>query len=319
MTRSTASVTDWERLYAAARYHARAALELQDQPWNEHAALDVANRAGATIELLSKALLLTHDERLIADPSTVHQHLMDAIVERPDGRASEGKKAVRKQTVAASVAVELVRRLDSSIDARADGAKKVIAARNDAVHLAVALHQRPLTDVVVAMTAFAGAVIDALNQSRADFWGTHAGDVAQRISDFEAETSVAAKAAVDAARRKYEGRQKSFSDPETWAKVLALLVARELPITSELKASVDCPACWHTATVGWDIEGEAEDDHGELTYYAYTILDGLWCPVCELQLDGEQLEALDLEDMPDVSDVMEADAEAYWEDRLNEI
>jgi hypothetical protein len=108
MTRSTATVADWERLYAAARYHAQTALELQDRPWSDHAALDVATHAGSVVELLSKALLLTQDERLIADPSTVHQHLMDAIVERPSGRAAEGKKSVRKQTVAASVAVKLV-------------------------------------------------------------------------------------------------------------------------------------------------------------------------------------------------------------------
>ncbi|WP_419708007.1 hypothetical protein [Promicromonospora sp. NFX87] len=304
------------RLYAAARYHARAALDLAQAPWDAHKALDIATRAGSVVELLAKALLVHHDERLVTYRDA-HQHLLDIVLHKA-GKPAPSAFRPNKQTVDARVAVELVQRLGPDIDRHGRVAKNVLSARNDAVHMAVPRDRADLEVMITQMSDFANAILMALKLEVHDFWGGHTSAVRQRVDEHHAEVLLDARAAVAAAQRAYEDLRSSIG-PEAWPAVLLALQQRVPQYTaSELSAEVACPACTNPANISWSTEVEVDVDHGETIYYPYYVLDGLLCPVCSLHLNSDQVESLELEDMPDLGEIASAYEERESE-RLYEL
>lgn len=311
MTESTAPPATTARLYVAARYHARAALDLAQAPWDEHRALDIATRAGSVVELLAKTLLAQHDERLITQRDA-HQHLLDAVLQRSGRPPTTAFKPSMKQTVDARVAVELVQRLGPDIERHGRAAKDIVLrARNDAVHMALPRDRSALEMVLTRMSDFADAVLTALDLETQDFWGSHTPAVRRRVDEHRAEVLLGARALMDTARRRYEDLRTGIGE-EAWANVLRALQERKQDV-GELDAELACPACENTATVAWSSDVEIDVDHGEAIYYASYALEGLWCPVCSLHLGADQVESLQLENMPDVGEIAAAQEEMLSE------
>jgi len=286
-----------DRLFAAARYHAARAQALAAAGWNEHAALDAATCAGTVVELLSKAVLVRRDLRLIAKGEEVHHHLLDLIVganeQRPGRPASRG-------SIDAQVALALAGRLELRLGDHLAGVQKVLHARNEAVHMAVALpSQAALQTLVAQMAGFATSAVEALGHSSSEFWGEHAGAVSLGIAEQARTVRQRAIAEVAAAKLAYD-RVLGALDETARTQVVSLLQPRAEH--DDLDAEVECPACGHVAQVLWSAEADGEWDHGEVVYSSYFLLTGLHCPVCGLRLDGEEVEALEL-DLPDPYDV----------------
>jgi hypothetical protein len=294
------------RLYAAARYHAQTALDLAQAPADEHSALDVATRAGSVVELLAKTLLVHHDERLVAHRDA-HHHLLDAVLHRA-GKPKPSAFKPNRQTVDARVAVTLVQRLGPDIDRHGRAASLVLDARNDAVHMAIHRDPAALEVVLARMSDFADAVLAALELDPYEFWGEHTTSVRKRVHQHRAEVLLGARAAVAAARRKFEDLRDEIG-PEAWAAVLPTLQQRGPQDAGDLDAELECPACTNVAHVTWSTEVEIDVYHGETIYYPYYVLDGLQCPVCTLRLDADQVDSLQLEHMPNIDEVAAADQE----------
>lgn len=316
MTNQALQTTPSSRLYSAASYHARSALDLAKAPWHEHSALDIATHAGAVIEMLAKTLLLSHDHRLIAK-NHAHHHLLDAVL-RATGQPLPEFRGSGAATVDAAVAVELVQRLDLDISRHARSAIKVVlAARNDAVHMAIPRDPKALEAVLAAMSDFADSILKVLSLAPQAFWGTHTGAVRSRADAHHAEVLLSARDAIAAAKREYDQLHSTIG-AESWDKVLAVLQQRGAQESGDIDAGVTCPACGNGAGVTWSIEADAEPgDDGESVYSAYYVLEGLYCPACSLRLDADQVESLELKDMPDEHDIAQTAAErdfgSYYE------
>lgn len=309
------------RLFAAAQHHARTAIREAHAPWSPNVALDIAVRLGAVVELLAKALLASCDVRLIAPSSQAHHHLMDEVTaarQRPADRPGGGRG---RSSVAAADAVALASRLDHDIAGAAAGARRVLDARNAAAHLAVPPDGELLEELVGAAVAFANATVARLGEDIAVFWADYAQEATDRLQARERATRDEALRLVEEARDAFLQLRRGRSEEE-WESVVAALTARSL--SADLDAEVECPACGHDAHVQWSAEADGEYSDGEYVTYGYWALDGLRCQVCNLVLEAAQLDALDLEGVPDVADVAAevsadwGDSGEYWDDDADE-
>lgn len=258
-------------------------------------------RAGAVVELLAKALLSACDERLIAKGDAVHDHLLDlALAARGKNAATSTRREARSvQTVDARVAVGLAARLDDEVSKHMNGAQAVLKARNDAVHLAIPKGPEALSDVVDEMSAFASAAVGALGYRTTDFWGDLADSVDLRARQRRRIMLERVMARIASARAAYE--QVLGRIPHD-ARAAVIAILQERAEHGALDAPVACPACGQEALVRWDADVDIEYDHGEVLYHSQFLLTGLHCPVCDLRLDGDEIEALKLE-LPDVDEL----------------
>lgn len=284
---ASAELTD--RLYAAAQHHALRAQRLSAGVAGEHDRLDAAACAGGAVELLSKAVLVQRDPRLIARGEAVHHHLLDAILglsrDRPTG-----------STVDAGLALGLAVRVDASLGEWATAARKVLEARNNAIHAALAPSAAALQELLAEMAGFVTAAAATLGHTSADFWGESSAAVDVAVAQHSVSTKARALEDVDMAKSAYE-RLVGRLDEAARTTIIGLLQGRA-STRDDLDAEVDCPACGNVAQVAWSAEADGEWDDGEVVYYGYFLLSGLQCPVCGLELDGEAVEALGL-DLPD--------------------
>lgn len=303
MTTSDSRPLDGEslRLFLAAQYHAWEAVRGAGQPWTAHAALDVAIRCGSAVELLAKALLFELDPRLVA--RSAHHHLLDLALEAQHQQPATPVQP-GQSTIDATTAVQLVRRLDVSLAGPAREVHAVLEARNAAVHLALAPDEERLQALITAMAAFTGAVLGVLGQDLPNYWGPYAGATMDRIDARAARVKAEAERLVEAARGHYQQLRGGLA-PDAWQRVLKVLYERRA--TADLSAEVECPACAQDASVLWSAEAEVEYSDGEWNAVGYWALEGLRCPVCGLDLDGDELEALELADLPDVADLAAED------------
>lgn len=291
---------DANRLYDAARHHARAAFRGSLEPWTAHGAADAATHAGSMVELLAKAILTTRDPRLLAKGVSAQQHLLDLVLQARGEQPITPAAALVRPTVDAGIAVDLVRRLDGRLAAVEGAARRVLSVRNTAVHMAIPPDEELLQTVVTSTVAFAKAAIAVLGHDPAAFWGEYAEGATGLVRAREQLVAAEAERLVEAARTGYLQFRRGLA-VEAWEQVVSVL-ARRTP-GADLAATVRCPACEHEARVAWSAEVDFDYSDGESTVYGYWELEGLHCPVCALELDGEQLKALRLADMPDVNEV----------------
>lgn len=298
---------DPERLYSAARFHAHAAMSLADGDVSEHASLDLATRCGSVVELLAKAFLATCDVRLLSK-SEAHHHLLDLLLQaRGKTLPTPPAAASSKPTVDATVAVRLAARADQRLTDTTARADRILRARNSAVHMAIAPNVGQLSALLDDMAVVATSMIAVLSKSPADFWADHHPAALARVEQSTAEIRTAAERKVDKAKEALGRLHRQIGD-EVWAGVLAAL--RQRPArTGDLEDTMPCPACAEDAQVSWSAEVDGDWSDGEIVMYSYWALDGLACPVCGLELDGEELEALDLDDVPDPTEAAEAMSE----------
>ena len=304
---------DANRLYATARHHAQAAFRGALEPWTAHGAVDVAAHAGSVVELLAKALLITRDPRLISKGASSQHHLLDLILQARGERPITPVAAPIRPTVDASIAVDLVRRLDSRIAAVDGAARQALNVRNTAVHMAIPPDEELLQTVVTGTVAFADAAIAVLGHDPTDFWGEYAERATGRVRARERLVAAEAERLVEAARAGYMQFRRGLA-PDAWEQVVSVLARR--PPSADLTAELRCPACGHEASVLWSAEVDFDYSDGESVAYGHWALDGLHCPVCALELDGEQLEALQLPGMPDAHEVAAYDSEG-WDDVID--
>jgi hypothetical protein len=296
---SSDPASDLERLYDAARFHAHASMSLGDADLGEHASLDLATRCGSVVELLAKTVLATHDLRLLTK-NDAHHHLLDLALKARGRTPAVAVATSLKTSVDASVAVRLAARVDQRLTDTAARAERVLRARNAAVHMAVPPTAAQCSALLDDMAVVATSTVAVLGRTPADFWAHHLAAATARVARSTTKVRAIAEGKITKAEDAFRRLRAQVGD-HAWGGVLTALRRRPAR-PGDLVDSMPCPACSDDAQVNWTAEADGDWSDGEIVMYGYWALDGLSCPVCGLEMDGEELEALDLPDVPDPSD-----------------
>lgn len=279
--------TEIERLYAAARHHLRSANQKVTSPdWRVR--LDAAVHAGASVELMAKAVLVSTDPRLIFQAHHSAQGIANLLIERGTLTATPFELRSRR-TIGAGEALDLLKRIEDGLRPHCAPAKKALDARNAAVHLAEA--DAGLADAVTAGSDFVLAAVDRLGRDRSAFLGDPLAErvereVAERRSVIarQAQQKVArARATFDA----YLGLDEGIRDH------FLTQVRERRPERPDVTDPHDCPACGHRGWVYFDVDVDVDSDPDDVV--AYLDFLGFRCYFCGLHLDAEECDAIGLD------------------------
>ena len=280
---------DFERLYSAARHHARAASDKMRSP-NENLRMDAAIHAGAAVELMAKAILTSVDHRLLYEDRDGHHVVIDLLV-RAEKATAEPYARKNSRTVTAGMAVDLAARLCEHVRPHAQGARRALAARNSAAH-AAEVHEATLVERVTGGSEFVLAGVVHFARSPVEFLGR---DLVEQVERDVEERNIALRAA---SWRKVSGAKGWYE-----ALVAPLSVDGRQALLSELgkrqsahgdhNERYPCPACGNAAWLIWNVEMDVDwDGPGDYSANAYLDFRGLDCLFCNLQLNDVESESI---------------------------
>jgi len=301
----TRPASDVERLYLASRYHARAAQKMA-QVADQFANLDAAVHAGTAVELMAKAVLADLDPRLLVEGAPAQHVLLDVLAEHHGATGiAPAKSKGRARTVNASMAVELAARLRAECRPHSSAAHAALDARNAAAHSAD-LEPNTIGMVVDGMAAYTAAGVETLRRNSKDFWGVLSNEMTARISERQQAIVADAEQKVATATA-YHAQLFDGLPEESQAALTRLLLDRTTYTGGDYSWTVNCPACGHDdAELSWVADFDVErDGDGEWVAVGGMALLGLTCPICGLELEGEEVEALGI----DTVDPRDADDE----------
>lgn len=282
-----------EHLIEAASHHGRAAIRAVTST-DEFVLLDGAFHAGAAVELAAKAAVAEIEPMLLSSAGNAKGEMVDALVRfRPSVSIAPVPAGQRRRlrTIDASIAVAVAARLYPKCNVSAE---LPLDVRNDAVHLAVVDPDR-LEEAVRAMVTYVNLVVEAIQLSPAQFWRAEA-DEAQSLQAQRARRLLKlAQRRVTLAEQAFALRLDAIEQPEG----RDALVRQLERVRPDFDETVDypCPACGHSAALGWtaDIDFERDPDGGYYAAFAGLSFEGLECPVCDLRLNAEEAEALGID------------------------
>lgn len=309
-----------EDLYRASQSEASTALARftsYDQQDRRVASIAV----GAAAEYLLACVVVSIDPVLLADPADVSSAV---TLSRRNATAPLNPRKFRSATWGRQVAI--VQEAFQVVNVR-DDLRFLIELRNAAVHAALT-DKKELEDAVSRMVSVVDTLLPLVpHHAEADYWGPRI-SVAAELRDKRSNAvlqRVAAK--LVEARTRYRSRVTELVLGT--AAEAALLVALEAsPVPSLLedaeRESATCPACGRVGELSYlkvrseevqdeviyDRDGEPED------FYYFRAVTGtptlFQCPVCELQLEGEELAGFNhLTDEIDLDDER-VDRADYW-------
>ncbi|MDG4818275.1 hypothetical protein O7628_22590 [Micromonospora sp. WMMD956] len=279
-------------LALSARHHARQAIELfatDDQDGLTQAAVS----AGCAVELLAKAFLASVEPGLLAEKGD-----RDTILILSGNANLASARIAEMKTVGALEALKIAKHLHPSLSFNLQSDQVVLRVRNSAAHMGMVLPDE-LRAAVAVMCRLVEGLLAALLLERDKYWGDHAIGVVDEILDVaksEVRRIVAAKIAV--AERRFAGLVSGL-DAAGRAVVLSALSRRDPYTTADHNEPYQCPACKQQ---GWLVchvdEGQPEigydDDGTQYSFAPRTAYPFFFeCPVCELELEEEELAELD--------------------------
>jgi hypothetical protein len=282
----------------SARWHARQAIRLfVSDDLNEM--LQAAISAGTAVELLAKAYLASIDGVLLADKGDRDTML---LLGGHGGLAPADPLLMR--TVGGIEALRLAKHLHRDLPWLQQDIV-ALRVRNAAIHMAM-VRSDELRAAVVQMSRIGESLLAQLGLDRERFWGSHEVSVVEYLLD-EARTErariVAAKKA--AAQRHLDELLVGLTDSDRRV-VLTVLSGRPPNVSIEHDEPQECPVCgqkgWLVCTVeSGTTRQEADEDGGVSEMTARTAYPHIFtCPVCELEIEGEELWEFDFPDSIDI-------------------
>lgn len=277
-------------LREAAQHRARRALRLyrSDDPMD---LLDAGADAGGAVELLAKACIATVEPALLAKGGSGLGLAETLLRLRGLPHRVTSADEARLATIEAGLAVELAERLFPKLSTATAGARLALDARNDSLHLGIAIADR-VDAAVAGMAAYVRAVLPVLAVSHAHFWAQEEDLIAADRAVFERTTHVAevVEAKIQFAQARYEQFVLRVGEDHA-ARVVHEIQIREADRDAHRGGfTFQCPACQHYGWVEVDADFEAEPDGDGGFDYVQTAqwVAGFRCPVCELELDSEE-------------------------------
>lgn len=304
-------------LLHAAHFHAHEALRLFVSD-DRFELLQAAVSAGTAVEIACKAAVAQIEPTLIAERAD-----RDTLLRLSGKGHRASTPATRIRTVGGLAAFRLVRHLHRALSVPESAAEAALEVRNAAIHMAL-VDRTEVRAAASAMSRVVDAVVEAMEASRADFWGERVVLVDNFIR-VERETVEQIVEAKVAAARSRLSALVSRLDAATAASVLSALSRKRSHADHE--EPVPCPVCGQQAWLICSTEnGEVEwtwDEDGlagtnvEITAYPFAFD----CSVCGLELEVDELAHLKMdaeielgERDVDPADYYEPD-EDMWRDR----
>lgn len=276
----------------AARHHARRALRLykSTSPWD---LLDAGADAGGAVELLAKACIATVEPALLAKGGNGLGPAETMLRLRGHERVLDPSRDPRLVTLDATVALDIAQRLFPKFATVTTGALAALEARNDSLHMGIAVTDR-VDAAVAGMARFVAVAIPLLNLGAEQFWGDE-DDVraAGRVVDARATRVAEVTAAkIGLASARYARLVLRFGDEVVAGRATVLLAQHQLRPETRPGFPETCPACGNFGWVGIDADFDAERDGDGGWLYLQTDewVDGFECPSCQLQLNSEECE-----------------------------
>jgi hypothetical protein len=278
-------------LARSARWHARRAIaSFASQDLDE--LLQAGTSAGTAVELLAKAYLATINPSLLADRGD-----RDTLLLLCGSSAAVNLNALSMRTIGAETALRLVQHVHAAFPPF-EQQPLVLRVRNAAVHMAL-IDKAELRGAVLQMSRMTESLLTELGVDRDHFWGDHGKPVVNSLLDAARTALQHAVAAKMAAAGERLNRLTQDAPPRARAAILAALSGR-LTGSSDFDAPRACPVCAQQAWLICSIEQEGTVRYkisenatplAETDLVAYPFV--FECPVCELQLDVDELPEFD--------------------------
>jgi hypothetical protein len=277
--------------------------------------------AGAAAEYLVACVVVNIDPVLFADPADIASAV---TLSRRNGAQSLNPRKFRSATWGRQVSI--IEAAHQGVAIRAD-LQFLIELRNAAVHAALT-DGKELDDAVSRMVRVVDTLLPLVpRHTEADYWGTRLA-VAVEMRDKRSTAvrqRVAAKLAE--ARARFRARVTELVlEPAAEAALILALEASPVrwQVDDSHQDSAECPACAHQGELSYtkvrsdDIQSEViydRDETPEDIVYWRPVMGTPYmfqCPVCELELEGEELRGFDhLTDEIDLDDEPVSHAD-YW-------
>lgn len=279
-------------LCEGARHRARRALRLykSTDPWD---LLDAGADAGGAVELLVKACIAAVEPALLAKGGSGLTPAETMLRLRGHGKVLDPDREPRLVTLDATVAVEMAERLFPKLTTVSSGARAALEARNDSMHMGIAITDR-VDAAVAGMARFVVVALPLLGLSSGQFWGDEddvkaAGRAVDTRMSHIAEV-IAAKIELAAAR--HARFLLRFTEDEAANVATALLAKHQERAEVRPGFPERCPACGNDGWVALDADFDLEPDGGGGWTYLQTDewVEGFECPVCQLELNSEECE-----------------------------
>ncbi|WP_295792138.1 hypothetical protein [uncultured Microbacterium sp.] len=317
-------------LYRASRHEAGTALaRFTSDEQQDRRVASIA--AGAAAEYLLACVVVNIDPVLLADPTDIPSAV---TLSRRNPTQALNPRKFRSATWGRQVAI--VQEVHQALNIRED-IRFLLELRNAAVHVALT-DKKELTDAVSRMVRVVDTLLPLVPQHKeSDYWGARL-PVAVEMRDKRSTAvrqRVAAKLAE--ARARYRSRVTALVLGEA-AEAALLLALEASPVAAIVDDSAQepatCPACSRQGELSY-LKVRSDEVQSEVVYdrdltpedivYFHTVIGTpvlFQCPVCELELDGEELNGFDhLTDEIDLDDEP-TDRADYWgepdEDYLRE-
>ena len=278
-------------LLDSARFHARGAVTdfvSEDRNVLRQASVSV----GVAVELLAKAFIATVEPALLADRGD-----RDSILAFSGKAHLAAGNLIQAKSISAADSMKVTRHLLPSLPGAQTSDYFLLSVRNAATHMAL-IDLPSLRRAVEIMCRIVEGLLAALEVSRSDFWGASRLTVVDEILDAAADELHRVVAAKLGAARQTLSRLTRGLDGHARAIVVASLSGR-IAGGADHDERQSCPVCDQQGWLNCYIErGEVEYDGsvGEcgvvyVTRTAHPFAFG--CPVCQLELEGDELEEFD--------------------------
>jgi hypothetical protein len=289
---------DQGRLFDSARRWAHAGLDafVRQEPDYDFAVHHVA----VSLEHLAKSYLCSVNPALISTD-------FDSLLHLVGHGAHASRPAHRVRTISLADANKRVRQLLKTAypyDPN-PSSDPVLAARNGIARAGLWPADEARRVLVLAVRRI-DAILFALALERRQFWGRSADITTSLVNDAIADITLRVNARINAARNSFAGRYGLLSERERRAVIP--VVAEIVPFPADHGARHRCPACDNQAWLDgdietrWDLAFEYTLDSEERIPVVVLYPDRFRCTVCDLSLDGDELEHAGIEDTIELPD-----------------
>ncbi len=299
-------------LAETAQWHARQAIRLFVSD-DRNELLQAAVSAGTAVELLAKTYLASVDSVLLADKGD-----RDTVLLLGGHGSLASADPLIMKTIGGVDALRLVKYLHKELPWIQQDVI-CLRVRNAAIHMAL-VQSIELRAAVVQMSRLVESILAELGFDRELFWGSsHEVSAVDHLLDEAKSERARIVAAKKAAAQRHLRRLLAGLSAEGRRLVLAALSGRPSNVSIEHEEPQECPICgqqgWLVCTVErGEFERQPEEDGGFSVWASRTAYPHVFvCPVCELNVEGEELWEFDFPDSIDI-EPEDVSIEAYEPD-----
>jgi hypothetical protein len=251
---------------------------------------------GTAVELMAKVLCCNTAPSLLSADRTDHKTL---LILNGHGNKHNLKPISDLKTITAKGALTTAHFIDNRCPVEAQ-VSTALEVRNAAIHLGL-VDGNELTTGVMQMIKYIDIALGVLDLDPVDFYGDERYEVvAEMLNEARTELARVVAAKIGAAIQRLAAHTAGIpaEQQEGFIKALAM---RPVTIVADHVERDLCPACGQYGSLVCQVERglleyEVDENGGGQPFVPLTAWATLFrCPVCELQLAGDEIEQADIE------------------------